>query len=220
MGKRDPFFIGKQSFNSRAEAGRVVSRLLQSATVDEPLSGADLTLAHECFLMHPAALEKAPDGATGHRVKSIVYRPGIVQRCFFAITGAGEIDWSYRVALGFVPCGPTVQEAARDLISADMAAFKASRFGSADSVPCAATGDQVSFADAHVDHAGQWSFAAILREFIRERGVPEVVAVEPWGSVFTSEDDARSFKDFHDARASLRIIHKKINMSLGARGGS
>lgn len=218
MTKRQPFAIGEQQFPNRTAAVKAVSAILQGAPLNKPMGLFDAALVNDTFAMHPSAPEKAPNGAVSHVVRMIEFRPGIVQRCFYALLpGGGSVDWSYRVALGVTPSGPSFQEAAREAVWPYVAAYKASRYGTADAIPCDLTGEPVPFVEGHVDHAPPWPFVEILRAFIRERGAPDVRSREPWGCDFVSEAARDAFLTFHHERASLRILSARMNISRGAR---
>jgi hypothetical protein len=218
MSKRGVYAIGEHKFPNRTAAAKTVSRILQSATLNTELGLFDAPLVSALFGMHPNALEKAPDGAVAHLVRMIEFRPGIVQRCFFAVRpGGSQVDWSYRVAMGLAPSGPTLQEAAREAIYPDIAAYKASRYGTADAIPCDLTGAMIPFAEAHVDHAPPWPFVEIMRAYVRERGAPALRGREPWGCDFVDPAERDAFIAFHHERAVLRILDGKVNIGRGAR---
>lgn len=218
MTKRQPFAIGDHQFPNRTAAVKAVSAILQGAPLNSPMGLFDAPLVQAVFAMHPSAPEKAPNGVLEHVVRAIEFRPGIIQRCFYAILPDGNaVDWSYRVALGVVPSGPSFQEAAREAVWPYVAAYKASRYGTADAIPCDLSGEMVPFAEAHVDHAPPWPFVEILRAFVREHGAPGLRSREPWGCDFATDDLRDAFLAFHHERASLRILNGKLNISRGAR---
>ena len=209
--------LGGETLNKTA-AGKRLSVVLQSAPIGRALQGANAALVGDAFTMHPDAPQKAPHGAAGHLVRQIEYRGGIFQRCFFVVwPDSTEVDWSYRVAIGLAPSGPTFQEAAREAIAPYVQAYKATRYGSADSIGCDLSGDPVKHADAHVDHAPPWPFVEILRAYIRDHGVPAIVGREPWGCDFADAEARDRFLRFHHDRAVLRILDAKLNISRGAR---
>jgi hypothetical protein len=88
---------------------------------------------------------------------------------------------------------------------------------------CAATGAEISFSEAQVDHAGEWPFVRIVDEWLHERA-PWLRQIEikshegQSGRVFADPRVAADFKEFHDQRAELRIVHKGQNMGDGSRG--
>lgn len=219
MKRGAPLAIGPVTYPNRTAAVKAVGAILQSRPLNRRLDGEDAEVAMALFDMHPGAPEKAPRGAVGHTIRRIVFREGIPQRCFFAILPDGtEVDWSYRVALGVVPCGPSLTDAARAALADHVAAFKTDAFSRQEPHSCAASGRLITFDEAHVDHAPPWPFVAILRAFVAEFGAPAVVAVEPWGSDFADPADKARFLAFHHARAVLRILDGKVNIGRGARG--
>ncbi len=70
--------------------------------------------------------------------------------------------------------------------------------------------------DAVVDHSGSWPFSRILAEWSIGRGKIELVG--RIGREFARDKDRADFVRFHDERAVLRIIHRRVNSSLGNRG--
>lgn len=218
MSRGKAVIIGNETYPNRAAAVKAVSAILQGASAEKRLDGATGAVITALFQSHPSAPEKAPAGVVAHLVRRIEYRPGIWQRCFFAVRPDGsEVDWSYRVALGVAPAGPTLEEAAREAVSEQVAAYKAMRFGSRDCMPCDLTGKDVAFPNAHVDHAPPWPFVEILRAFVLEGGAPRLLPVEPWGTAFADPADRARFLAFHDACATLRILDGKVNIGRGAR---
>jgi hypothetical protein len=84
------------------------------------------------------------------------------------------------------------------------------RFGRRDTIPCDETGDSVAWADAHVDHYGDWPFCRIVAEFVKEHGEPKLVSAAA-KTRFKDDRVAEAFRQYHNERATLRIVRKDVN---------
>ena len=163
------------------------------------------------------ALSGLTGGVADIVVRKIEYRPGIIQKCFWIIhPDGGATDFSYRNCFGMQARDGGVAEAARTAVWPGIVAYKRQRFGNSDAIPCDETGALVSFADADVDHDAPWPFSRILREFFTGRPKPQL-RDEQVRMVFACPDLAAEFIAFHDERARLRIVERKVNISMGAR---
>lgn len=212
------FTIGNQTFPTKKAAAARVAAILRDTRCGVALDGDDLDLVLGTLAIHPGAPEKTAKGVNGVTVRTFEYRPGIVQRCFYIQHLDGtETDFSYRVAMGLAPSGPVVSEAARAAVWPTIVAYKRQRYGTADTIPCDLTGQSVAFADAHVDHAGEWPFSRIVREFVATHGAP-ALRDEQVRVVFDRPEDTTAFNEFHDAHAVLQIVEKRANIAKGARG--
>lgn len=212
------FTLGNTTYPRKKDAVAEVRRILHAALINAPLAGDDLAIIRAVLEMHPSFPEKTAKGIGALTVRQVEFRPGIIQRCFFILhTDGTATDFSFLVALGMAPSGPTLAAAARHAVYPGMHSFKMQHFGTADTAPCAISGEPIPFKDAHVDHAPPWQFAKIVQAFAQEHGVPEVVDQDGVRIVFANDQDAERFVAFHDERASLRVVSAKINMSMGSR---
>jgi hypothetical protein len=166
--------------------------------------------------MHPQRDDKLANGCAAIVVK---IAEGYTTRCLAVV---GE-DWaveefSWRVALGIVPCTPSLAAAGRIAVADRVERFRSKSFAGGP-VHCATCGAAVGSEDAHVDHAPPWTFAAIVEAFAEAHpGVK--LAHQGTRDVFTNEAEAELFRQFHDERAVLRIVHKRENLStLRRRAG-
>lgn len=212
------FALGEVTYPRKKDAVAEVRRILYAALINAPIFGQDFDTVYAVLQRHPSFIEKTLKGVDALTVREVEFRPGIIQRCFFIVHPDGSAtDFSFLVALGMAPSGPTLAAAARHAVYPGMHAFKMRHFGTADTAPCSISGEPVSFKDAHVDHAPPWQFSKIVEAFAKEHGVPEVVDQDGVRIVFADEQDAQRFVSFHDERAALRVVSAKINMSMGSR---
>lgn len=83
---------------------------------------------------------------------------------------------------------------------------------------CPVTGEKIEDG-GHVDHAPPWSFERIVDEFVKDNAidVESVAYLDGDGqtqSVFADPALARSFAEYHRARAKLRLVSKHANLSV------
>lgn len=212
------FVLGLQEFPRKKDAVSEVRRILYESAIGRPVGGYEAALLSAVLERHPAAAEKSAKGVRGFTVRKIEFRPGIVQRCFFIRHPDGsETDFSFMVALGLAPCGPTVAAAGRHAIAPAVHEFKQKQFNGADYAECAVTAERVGFREAHVDHAPPWQFSRIVTDFVHHHGIPPLHDEEGLRTVFSDQADSERFVAFHDARAVLRVVSAKANMSMGDR---
>ena len=212
------FPLGARVYARKKDAVADVRRILHGSFVGVPLGGADSEIIRSVLDLHPGVAEKTAKGVAGIVVREVEYRPGIIQRCFFIQHPDGsETDFSFLVALGMAPSGPTMAAAARHAVAPLMHQFKMSRFGSAGAINCEISGERISWDDAHVDHAAPWPFSRIVSEFARQCGVPAIHDEDGLRTVFTLQADAERFVTFHNDIAVLQVICRRLNMAKGAR---
>jgi hypothetical protein len=80
---------------------------------------------------------------------------------------------------------------------------------------CAVSGIELTWREAAVDHAPPWQFKKIVTAWYKLQPSPPVLIDRQVYREF-AENDAKSFCEFHDARAILRIVHHKENSRLGS----
>ena len=203
--------VGRKNFNSRAKATEFVQAIIQShPTGLDVLSGEHLQVAEDLLAMHPQRDEKLRGGYAGMVVKRAAEKS---TRCFAVVReDGGYEEFSYRVALNPALARPSLACAARGAVDEDIFAFKKQAF---DKGPffCAVTGAQLSMADAHVDHAPPATFHRILAE-IDDTNPNRALDHEGTKDVFFFLADRDAFRAFHNARAELRIVHRKVNLTL------
>lgn len=206
-------------FKSKKAAFEYTKAILNEAVPGKLLQGPREYMARAVLGMHPSCGEKL-NGYKLEDVKLLVREVSepFASRCFFLIRPDGSmIDWSYLVCFGRAPHLPMgvpidrIEEASRRAVDPDVFAYKQMRYAGAEVIACDETGEPVLFREAHVDHAEPWPFAAILKAFLAEHGP---CALHDMGLylVFADPADAQAFREFHNARAVLRLVHRDVNL--------
>ena len=212
------FKIGRWTFKTKKAALEAVRKVLQATKLNEPLCGEDYEIIRALIDLHPRAIEKLQGGcrAIVVRVNKLDGMPP--QRGFWIERDDGTgIDFSI-----YVPFQSEEQTkksniawAAREAVRKSVQAYKKNYFAVTQNVSCEITGESLSWDDAVVHHSGDWAFSKILSAWIQSRG-SDPMLIDGGITKVMVEDDARDFCDFHDARAILQVVHKRINSSLGA----
>lgn len=207
---RGPVQLGNLSFPSRAAAQTKVRELVARNSLDAPLQGDDLALADALLRAHQQVEYKLRHGLSGIVVK---IADGHSTRCLAVIGLGGEKEeFSWRVALRLQPCVPVLGAAARTAVNESISDFRRSAFA-AGPVTCPIMGTLIFFQDAHVDHARPWTFDEIVKVFVAENGEPELKH-EGNRDRFASEAVAVKFRNWHDKKARLRVVHRTANLSV------
>ena len=89
-----------------------------------------------------------------------------------------------------------LNDACREAVSEDIFAFKKAAFNSEETIACAESGQQITWDDAHVDHAGPWPFSLIVSEW--RRILPDMPIMvnnnDDMHTRFTEPDTISSFR--------------------------
>lgn len=103
--------------------------------------------------------------------------------------------------------------AARWSVRQSIVRFRDEQFRGKLEIPSAISGEPVCIEDCHVDHADP-PFSQIVEEFCKTRDWAAIeLADEVLGKAFAHEADAKSFREFHDARAVLQVVTAKENLT-------
>jgi hypothetical protein len=165
-----------------------VRAYISTAPIFAPLMD---TLPYAIFDRHPHRDEKAGVGLAHIELRLTEYR----NRGFYAVRlDSTAIDFSWRVALGFEPSGPTVEAAAREAVRAQIG--------------------NVAAPGLHVHHDGK-AFKQLLDEWLALRGgAPELVHGD-LHDYFRDPADEASWRDYHRRHAVLVAVtveeHKRIH---------
>jgi Protein of unknown function (DUF3223) len=215
MAKQFAVFYGR-AFRTKGEARKFFSVLLQTGPLETPISDES---EHQMLLSllghHPEREEKFGAGVA-HFFRRINRHPVKETRGFWVKRVDGtEEDFSYPKCLDGVSYrGDRVKKdfamACRRAITPSIAAFRESYFD--------LFGEDPNFSDSHIDHAPPWPLKRIVEEFAQIVGygvkMHDYTSVD-WGF---PPDVEKQFRDFHDARAKLRVISAKENLQGGAWG--
>ena len=87
---------------------------------------------------------------------------------------------------------------------------------------CDVSGELSTPFNLNVDHAGEWPFRRIVEEFVEWAAREGLSLRLAQSGIFTVEfanpRATQAFRDFHNARATLRLVTQEINQSWRGRG--
>lgn len=198
------------AFPSKAKARKHFSDMLARYDVGDTVQPQDAMELGLLLLRHESADEKIGVGVDSF----MVVRPdGYEGKCF----GLRRVDgtathFSYLHCLAPYTKKTTVMRAAREAVEDTIHSVRAKAFDSGKPVVCEVSGVPVTWDTAHVDHASP-TFAEIVDRWRGNRTWDEIEVVEGldvFGDRF-AERERRSFRSFHDAVATLRIVAAKVN---------
>ena len=209
--------VAGRVFRTKSQLEDATRAIVNGYEFGETVEGYNLTFLLDLFRRHKHHARKAGAGIASVSVH--VNREWKTQRMLVINrTDGTSTDISWRECIYPVSAKQEFKKACRSAVAADVLCFKRMEFGESDTVPCAITGDLVSWRDSHVDHECP-AFDAIVDEFVREfRLVPDAVALAGDGdnervTVFADAKLADRFRVFHNARAKLRIVSQRANLT-------
>lgn len=206
--------IGGIPFRTKGDVRKYYSGVINSYEPGHTLDGMDLVFVAALLKRHRSCVEKIGAGIERFFVtKHKTYGTRKIE--FERIDGTTD-DFSINYCLD-----PVTDEeyarmnflcAARTTVLPDIRAFK-----NASGMICAVTGEKHDREDLHVDHAPPKVFSTIAQEFLAAAGKTpgdyEYADDHAGLSVFVDQGVAASFRAFHAEHATLRVIHKSINLS-------
>lgn len=205
--------LGAEVFTSKKAAAERVSEILQGAPVGEPLEKSDRDVMIGLLLRHPRVVQKLAsciDIVVG-------LEPKYGGRCFWLCGKKSRTDFSYRQCLSPATIYGRFNAACRNEVEDDIIDFKQRTFR--EGMTCPMTGRVLLWDDCDVDHAPPRTFAVIVNGFIESSGV-DLAAVgyldQGIGSVITDSGLARTWRDYHNARAELRLLSVEANRHMTA----
>ena len=208
--------IGGVPFRTKGDVRKYYSGVLNSYEPGHTLDGMDLVFVAALLKRHCSYAEKVGDGIERFFVtKHKTYGTKKIE--FERIDGTID-DFSINYCLD-----PVTDEkyarmnflgAARTTVLPDIRAFK-----NASGMICAVTGQKHDREDLHVDHAPPKVFSTIAAEFLEMTGKTpadfEYAEDRAGLAVFADQAVANAFRAFHEQHATLRVVHKSINISGG-----
>jgi hypothetical protein len=220
--------IDGQVFTSRAALKRHTRSMIEAVPDGDmmPPAGADFILAM-IEELHPWADDKLrpTPGAivTGVRIRH-ASAVGIVayadrNHAFVVFADGTEINFSWCGCIDGFGAAQMASKAMRYAIDDQRLAFKRSRFA-APAVVCDATGQPITWDDAHVDHH-PIPFSTLRDRFLQAEAV-RLDAVQlrdrsQGGQCMADAALAARWADYHRAYASFRLVAASVNMSAGNR---
>ncbi len=218
--------LGFKLFQTKRMALDHFTEMLNRYSPGVPISEADQDELKSLILRHHNAAEK-----TGPGIQSIkVVRDAYGKWCFaIQRTDGTATDFSLRKCINGVPDSPfqNVAKALRHCVEGYMIDYRkrlVAEFGDAHQrVPCAITGDLISWREAHLDHIAPDTFEKLVERFLLDRKLlPENIALADkrdisFGRSLVDEALEADFYTFHERYARLRLIKKEENLSLGPK---
>ncbi|HMO51228.1 MAG TPA: DCL family protein [Kiritimatiellia bacterium] len=223
MGKRIEVKVGDLSFRTKKEAKEYFGAILRRHEAGDMLVGKDYQEIEALLMNHPRARDKIGPG-----IEAIVVEiePHHGSKCFFVYRTDGTRD-----DFGYGHCidddrSPfaTFSDAARKVVRPYMSECKSECFEGRveNKVVCEATGKELAWDEAVVDHEPPLTFSVIVNAYVKERGI-DLNAVEyirdiPGGVEFGNKALAQDFDCYHQQRAKLRVIDRGENLRTAYKG--
>jgi hypothetical protein len=220
---KKPIIIGDRTFEHKKGALFYYSRILNSYEYGEVLSVSDFTDVMILLRLHEKYEEKIGVGVREIRVDQVRYKT----KCFKLI----RIDSTHDV-FSYTKCingrhSPSVKfiRTCRDLIQDDLRLVKETYFKAKSKkgkVKCQETGEWCLWEELNIDHRQPNTFSVIVDRFIELNGIDvhKVNYIEIMDAVYAFEDDSlsQSFRDYHHAKANLRLVKKSRNLGRSHQG--
>jgi hypothetical protein len=229
--------VAGRTFSGKTELQKTLTATLKEQTPGVPLPQPAVALFLAVLPSHPAAADKIGTGIRSLRVElHPVFRTPVlmIERHDGSVT-----DISYAAAIARIgrPANDNEPEtpetgyadfvrAAREAVRPQIEAFRReAQARAADSqgrVHCAISGDLLPLCACDVDHGLPWDFSSILEAFVHERQfVTSDVEIHGFedgaaGRRFADPTLAADFAGYHFARATLRIVERKLHRRITA----
>ena len=218
------YIISNEEFKTLAEVRGVVRSIRDMYPDGCFLSSKHLDFMVDLLKRHEHAGQKRGLGIQGMFVRS---NPVFRNRGFWIrrIDGT-ETDFSFEMCLRNKPESrlSKFKNACRCAVAKTVIDFRNEFFSRCDEILCPITGEAVTPASYHVDHAQPWTFDKIVHAFIQDHGIAVgCVPIRGIGEdgVLRNElepDLKINFIAYHNQRASLRILSPKGNLKNRRRG--
>lgn len=214
---REKFILGGETFATKAEVKRRTQFVLKSGRVQPD----DDRFLRDLFARHPSAAEKHGPGIAEIRVVTVP--PWNTRGFEIRRVDGTTTDISYLECLAPTTPRHWYRAACRTAIAEQVLAAKAAAFAEADCIACPVTGELVGRDDCHVDHAPPWTFEAIADTFAVDLDLESIGYLDGDNRVrsqFADADLTARFADFHRARAVLRVVSVRANLSVLRKAGA
>jgi hypothetical protein len=205
--------LGTELFVSKKAATERIAEILQGAPLGEPLGVVERDVMIGLLLRHPRVVQKLASC-----VDIVVdAEPKYGGRCFWVRGHESRVDFSYRQCLNPATTYGRFNAACRNEIEEDVLDFKQRAFR--DGMTCPVSGRVLSWDDCDVDHAPPRTFTVLINGFIESSGV-DLAAIgyidQGIGSVLADSRLARQWREYHNKRASLRLLSIEANRHMTA----
>lgn len=211
---------GGKNFKTKTTLTNYCKFVLNNAEIDTILRGEWEEVMKDVLRMHEDFLGKTlgKPFEIGVRQCPVNWR----NRQFYILRQDGsDTDFSYRIAISSKGKLSHLKATLRDAINSQTIDYKTKYFeDNADRqgyVKCPETGLKIKKKDCHIDHFPT-QFDEIIKGWAELNNISseEVVLVPPPdnGTVWFMQDEEllQSFKDYHEAVATYRIVLNKVNL--------
>lgn len=217
---RQPIIILGESFATKKALTAKVQAILHATPEGQLLGSYDAAFMHVLLERHSEAGQKIGVGVRSFSTRNPGYGPASKCFCLTRIDGT-TTDFSYLKCI--TPEDNPLkdfQAACRTAVVPQIQSLKAHAFSSAAVYSCPVLGTPITIETCHVDHIPPRTFASIVDAFITEHGLRDVEPGKDNDTEcrFADPADADLFAAFHAARAHLRIVSKRANLSDIKRG--
>ena len=204
----------KAKIRERAKA------ILAASDPGDVIRGLDRAFLRALLDRHPNACEKIGPGVRSIRVRAAdsPYGPG---KCFEVVRKDGtREDFSYLKCLGDRNAERDRYEAFRHAVRDQIEDARAHAFARPGPRKCPVTGESVTPATSHVDHAKPWTFKRLVETFLRKRSLAVLDVALTGDEVKRIADEKlrAAWCAFHRRRATLRVVSVRANLSVLRRG--
>ena len=215
--------VGPHVFSSLSRLKESVQLVLWRATPEQKIEGREAEFILGLLDRHPNAKRKIGCGVADLFVRINWKTEHYEDRCFWIRrTDGSETDFSYRECITPTDHRGKFIHVCRVEIHDYIQSFREKeRRQRGDFAICPLTGKQFEIAKAHVDHQYPDTFESLVEQFISEHNIVlSEVEIIPGRDAqlrdrFADENLARSWREFHRARAVLRLLPSHINQRLG-----
>lgn len=216
------FQIGNRLYASKAQATDAVRAVRAKYRCGENVSDPeDVCFLYDLLCLHPSAAQKIGSGVHSFQVErngpTIGNPQGTVGFWVTRIDGT-RTDFSFLVCLTPHTHEHKVRSALRSEVREEIAAFKSWFFSSCgEQVPCALTGEIVTWGTCHVDHDP--SFDSLIKNWMRAENLTwDLLRVRPQtdGEIVHRLQDQPAIESwvlYHRQHARLQIVSISANLS-------
>lgn len=211
--------IAGEVFESRAAVKRRVRPMLKQVGL---LAEADDAFMQALLMRHRRAVQKVGVGV--RRIRTWKVPPyNTIGFYIERIDGTGT-DFSYLQCIEPDTTTDWFVAACRTAVVPQVLEAREIAFANNRIINCPVTGQPITRANSHVDHAPPWTFKAIVDAFVQEHEI-DVELVPLLGRTdnetvksFAEPEAARLFAEFHRSFAQLRVVSEQANLSVLRKG--
>jgi len=207
-----PISFGGRSFKTKKQAIEFCRGLLSSGF----LGVGDQKDLASLLELHPDYEEKAGPGVEMFYLDKDPWG----KTCFHIQRVDGTTDnFSYLACIN--GANSPLQDfmaACRSAVVEDINAFRAAALAATQA--CPVSEEPLTGENCHVDHTYPNTFKSLCLAFLGSLGAePEdyPIAKDGYGEAFQHKEHADLFREYHQEHATLRLLHKRVNLSLGDR---